>query len=158
MSRAELAESVCNWLWETTDTQYDLDGHYIAKMERGAVRWPGAAYRSGLRHVLNVSSDSELGFTQTGPAGSFETDLTQHSTIGLADDLIDAGDESVTMLALAEESKSAISPSNNCTADIERIAQNYLKVPTKPLFDRTKAVRDRAFKLLAGRQPPPPDP
>jgi len=84
-------------------------------MERGAVRWPGAAYRSGLRHVLNVSSDSELGFTQTGPAGSFETDLTQHSTIGLADDLIDAGDESVTMLALAEESNVGDLTVEHCT-------------------------------------------
>src|SRR5437899_520375 len=58
MSRAELAEAVCAWLWETTKTKYDLDGHYIAKLERGAVRWPGAAYRSGLRQVLNVASDN----------------------------------------------------------------------------------------------------
>ncbi|WP_232828443.1 hypothetical protein [Kribbella monticola] len=154
MSRAELAEAVCNWLWETTGMQYDLDGHYIAKLERGAVRWPGAAYRSGLRHVLNVSSDSELGFIQSGPAGSFDSDLTHCSTAGLADELIDAGDESITMLALAEESNVGDLTVEQLHADIERIALNYLKVPTKPLFLRTKVVRDRAFKLLTGRQPP----
>jgi hypothetical protein len=154
MSRAELAESVVLWLWETTGAQYELDGHYIAKLERGAVRWPGAAYRSGLRHVLNVSSDSELGFTQAGLAGSFDTDLTQASTNGLADELINAGDESITMLALAEESNVGDLTVEQLHVDIERIAQNYLKVPTKPLFERTKAVRDRAFKLLTGRQPP----
>jgi tetratricopeptide (TPR) repeat protein len=62
MSRAELAEAVCAWLWETTKVRYDLDGHYVAKLERGMVKWPTAPYRSGLRHVLGVQSDAELGF------------------------------------------------------------------------------------------------
>lgn len=65
MSRNELAEAVCAWLWKTTNVRYDLDGHYIAKMERGVVKWPTAPYRSGLRHVLGVTSDAELGFQQT---------------------------------------------------------------------------------------------
>lgn len=62
MSRAELAEAVCAWLWQTTRTRYDLDGHYVAKLERGLVTWPTAPYRSGLRHVLGATSDAELGF------------------------------------------------------------------------------------------------
>lgn len=65
MSRSELADAVCAWLWETTKVRYDLDGHYVAKFERGAVRWPTAPYRSGLRHVLGASSDEELGFRPT---------------------------------------------------------------------------------------------
>jgi hypothetical protein len=160
MSRAELAEAVCLWLWQTTDTQYELDGHYIAKLERGAVRWPGAAYRSGLRQVLNVSSDADLGFVPPNPGGALdpepepEPEPAPYSTAGLSDDLIDAGDESISLLTLAEESNVGELTVEQLHADIERIAQSYLKVPTKPLFQRTKAVRDRAFKLLSGRQPP----
>lgn len=154
MSRGELAEAVCAWLWETTRTKYDLDGHYIAKLERGAVRWPGAAYRSGLRNVLNVASDNELGFAPPGAAAPLELDLTSCSTIGLEDDLVDAGDESVALLTPAEESNVGDLTVEQLHADIRRIAQSYLKVPTKPLFQRSRAIRDRAFKLLAGRQPP----
>ncbi len=62
MSRRELAEAVNAWLWDTTGKRYELDAHSIARYERGAVRWPGAAYRSGLRHVLATSTDAELGF------------------------------------------------------------------------------------------------
>jgi hypothetical protein len=70
MSRAELAEAVCAWLWETTRARYDLDGHYVAKLERGVVRWPTAPYRSGLRHVLGAGSDAELGFREHRRRGS----------------------------------------------------------------------------------------
>ncbi|MGH4018720.1 MAG: hypothetical protein ACRDT0_05655 [Pseudonocardiaceae bacterium] len=62
MSRRELAEAVNAWPWETTRKRYELDAHTLARYERGAVRWPGAAYRSGLRHVLGAARDAELGF------------------------------------------------------------------------------------------------
>jgi hypothetical protein len=154
MSRAELAEAVCAWLWETTQIKYDLDGHYIAKLERGAVRWPGAAYRSGLRSVLDVATDNELGFTPPGGSTALDVDLACCSTFGLEDDLVDAGDESVALLTMAEESNVGDLTVEQLHADIQRITENYLKVPTKPLFLRSRAIRDRAFKLLAGRQPP----
>jgi hypothetical protein len=154
MSRAELAEAVCGWLWDTTEIKYELDGHYIAKLERGAVRWPGAAYRSGLRHVLNVAGDSELGFAPPGNGSALDLDLTACSTIGLEDELVEAGDQSIALLTLAEESNVGDLTVEQLHADIRRIAQNYLKVPTKPLFLRSRAIRDRAFRLLTGRQPP----
>jgi hypothetical protein len=154
LSRAELAEAVCAWLWATTDTRYELDGHYIAKLERGAVRWPGAAYRAGLREVLHVATDSELGFSQPGTTGPLAPEVTSCSMAGMEDELIDAGDQSVSLLALAEESNVGGLTVEQLHADIQRIAQNYLKVPTKALFQRSLAVRDRAFKLLGGRQPP----
>jgi hypothetical protein len=69
LSRAELAEAVNAELWRTTGKRYALDAHTIARYERGAVRWPGAAYRSGLRAVLRVRSDSELGFRPTRRGG-----------------------------------------------------------------------------------------
>jgi hypothetical protein len=154
MSRAELAEAVCAWLWETTHTKYDLDGHYVAKLERGAVRWPGAAYRSGLRHILKVATDNELGFAPPGVSPPIEPDLTSCSSAGLEDELVDTGDESTALLTLAEESNVGDLTVEQLHADLQRIAQTYLKVPTKPLFLRSRSIRDRAFKLLSGRQQP----
>ncbi|GAB2790822.1 hypothetical protein [Amycolatopsis magusensis] len=61
-SRSEVAEAVNAWLWETTGKRHLLDAHYLAKLERGVARWPNAAYRSGLRHVLGVPEDAALGF------------------------------------------------------------------------------------------------
>jgi hypothetical protein len=61
-SRAEVADAVNAWLWRETGKRQCLDAHYIAKMERGVLPWPNAAYRSGLRHVLGANSDAELGF------------------------------------------------------------------------------------------------
>jgi hypothetical protein len=63
-SRAEVAEAVNAWLWETTGKRYALDAHYLAKLERGVARWPSAAYRSGLRYVLGVDTAVELGFSR----------------------------------------------------------------------------------------------
>jgi len=154
MSRAELADAVCTWLWETTETKYELDGHYIAKLERGAVRWPGAAYRAGLRYVLNVADDSELGFIAPGSPTVTDPEPGVSSVIDLEDDLLHAGDESVAHLALAEESNVGDLTVEQLQTDILRITQNYLRTPTKPLFVRTRMIRDRAFRLLAGRQPP----
>ena len=154
MSRAELAEAVCAWLWETTDVRYELDGHYIAKLERGAVRWPGAAYRSGLRYVLNVASDHDLGFSPPPGSIAAEPDLTLPTTIGLDDDVIEAGDESIALLTFAEESNVGELTVEQLHADILRITQNYLHTPIRPHFVRSRAIRDRAFRLLAGRQSP----
>lgn len=65
MSRAELADAVNAQLWRTTGQHHCVDAHTIARYERGAVRWPGAAYRSALRAVLGAASDAELGFFPT---------------------------------------------------------------------------------------------
>ena len=62
-SRAEVAEAVNRYLYDTTGQVYTLDAHYVAKLERGVVRWPNRAYRAGLRYVLAVSEDASLGFT-----------------------------------------------------------------------------------------------
>ena len=98
MSRRELSEAVNAWLWETTQKRYDMDGHYIAKVERGVVRWPSAAYRSGLRAVLGVTIDAELGFKPRGsvpqpspaaPATAWSADTIAHRGAGLThDDLV----------------------------------------------------------------------
>lgn len=60
MSRAELAEAVCAWLWLTKGDNRPLDAHYIAKLERGSVRRTGGSYREALRAVLGVANDADL--------------------------------------------------------------------------------------------------
>ncbi|HEX5116058.1 MAG TPA: helix-turn-helix domain-containing protein [Pseudonocardiaceae bacterium] len=82
LSRDELAEAVCAWLWNTTKVRYALDGHYIAKLERGTVRWPSAPYRSGLRHVLGATSDVELGFDEHRRGRSpLQASIIEHSKL-----------------------------------------------------------------------------
>ena len=62
MTRAELADAVNAWLWETTGRRFELDDHLIGKWERGVVRYPIREYRAALRAVLGVDTDAELGF------------------------------------------------------------------------------------------------
>lgn len=65
LSRQELAESVNAWVFEhTKDRQViELDAHYVAKLERGVIRWPQEPVRrAGFRAVLGVETDAELGF------------------------------------------------------------------------------------------------
>jgi tetratricopeptide (TPR) repeat protein len=61
-TRAELAEAVNQYLWETTGRRFDLDDHLIGKWERGVVRYPIREYRAALRAVLAADTDAELGF------------------------------------------------------------------------------------------------
>lgn len=62
MSRQELAEAVNDYLYRTTHRTFDLSANHIGKYERGEVRWPHRHYREGLRAVLGVATDGELGF------------------------------------------------------------------------------------------------
>ncbi len=62
MTRAELADAVNRYLWESTGRRFDLDDHLIGKWERGVVRYPIREYRAALRAVLDVATDTELGF------------------------------------------------------------------------------------------------
>ena len=52
---------MCAWLWHAKHAHAPLDATYIAKLERGAVRRTSSTYREGLRAVLGVSTDRELG-------------------------------------------------------------------------------------------------
>lgn len=65
LSRQELAELVNAWVFEHTKDHrvVELDAHYIAKLERGVIRWPqDSGRRAGFRAVLGVEMDAELGF------------------------------------------------------------------------------------------------
>lgn len=156
MSRAEVAEAVNAWLWDTTGKRFDLDARAVARWERGAVRWPGAHYRSALRHVLGETDDAALGFRQSSrvPVSAAITSTDRRSLTDLSGVLMDAADESSDLLARAEATNVGDLTIEQLHTDIRRIAASYLQVDTLPLFVRTRALRDRAFILLDGRQRP----
>lgn len=68
LSRAELADAVNAWVYRETGRMIQLSANYIGKLERGVFRWPNADYRAGLRSVLGVTTDAELGFRPVGRA------------------------------------------------------------------------------------------
>lgn len=65
LSRGELAEQVNAWIFEQYEKTVELSANYVGKLERGLVRWPQQLYREGLRAVLKVRTDAELGFRRT---------------------------------------------------------------------------------------------
>lgn len=65
MTRGELAEAVNRHVWAVERQEIRLDAATVARYERGMIRWPNVAYRTGLRAVLGVDRDSDLGFYPT---------------------------------------------------------------------------------------------
>lgn len=70
LSRREVAEAANAWLYEKTKKTTAFDANYVAKLERGVVRWPSAYYRAGLRAVLGVATDAELGLCPPRHSGT----------------------------------------------------------------------------------------
>ena len=70
LSRPELAEAVAARVFERSGREAPVDGHYVAKLERGAIRWPGREYRAALRDVLDAATDAALGFRPPGGDGA----------------------------------------------------------------------------------------
>ncbi|WP_285743667.1 hypothetical protein [Lentzea sp. NBRC 105346] len=158
MSRRELAEAATEWLRITTGKSVALDAHYIAKMERGVVARPSEHYRAALRAVLGVAADADLGFPDPNTKAQQVVRRAGRVATIRSDDveevLMSAADESSDFLAWAESTNVGELTIDQMHADVRRIAHSYLKVPTLPLFARTKALRDRAFTLLSGHQAP----
>lgn len=65
-----------------------------------------------------------------------------------------AADESSRFLAWAEDENVGELTLEQLHAQLRRISHAYLKVPTEPLFVRTRELRDRAFTLLTGQHRP----
>jgi hypothetical protein len=89
LSRAELAELVAAEVFARTDREVPVDAHYVAKLERGVIRWPSAPYRAALTAVLGVEgpdADAALGFRpprRAEPAGPPEAPDPFPDTDGL---------------------------------------------------------------------------
>lgn len=67
LSRAELAELAAAEVHARSGRVAPLDAHYVARLERGAIRWPGADYRAAFAAVLDVP-EGDLGFHCPRPA------------------------------------------------------------------------------------------
>ncbi|WIX91066.1 tetratricopeptide repeat protein [Amycolatopsis sp. DG1A-15b] len=65
LSRRELAELVNACLWEHHRQRTAVDDNYVAKLERGTIRWPNARYRAAFRAVLDAGTDADLGFANS---------------------------------------------------------------------------------------------
>ena len=75
LSRAELAELVAAEVYRHTRREAPVDAHYVAKLERGVIRWPSVPYRAALAVVLGVdpADPGALGFRpprRPGPVGA----------------------------------------------------------------------------------------
>lgn len=65
LSRTELAALVAAHVYRAHGRIVSVDRNYIAKLERGTIRWPGKHVREALRAVLNVEADHEIGLICT---------------------------------------------------------------------------------------------
>ncbi|MEU1813107.1 helix-turn-helix domain-containing protein [Micromonospora aurantiaca (nom. illeg.)] len=61
LSRQELAEAVNAWVLTTYQRRVSVSGRSIGNLERGDTRWPAEWVRAGLRAVLDVETDAEIG-------------------------------------------------------------------------------------------------
>lgn len=131
LSRAELAELVAAEVYRRTGREVPVDAHYIAKLERGAIRWPGRDYREALRHVLDAPSDAALGLVP--PAGRAD------------------GDALLDLVARAEASD--VTPSVLDTLDVvtHELARAYTSTPSQALLDEVHTHARQIGGLLAGR-------
>ncbi|MFJ7280582.1 hypothetical protein [Kitasatospora sp. NPDC098663] len=70
------------------------------------------------------------------------------------DMLMTAANESARFASYAEQSNVGPHTLEQLDADIRRIVITYPNRPVVPLFNEVRALRDRTFELLEGRQPP----
>lgn len=73
---------------------------------------------------------------------------------GAEDVVMAAANESARFAARAEGSNVGPHTMEQLEADIRRIVTNYPNRPVGPLFREVRALRNRAFEFLEGRQPP----
>jgi hypothetical protein len=127
MSRAELAEAVNAWLWRSTGRRYELDGHHIAKYERGVVRYPIAAYRAALRAVLGAGTDTELGFVAPSRQRTEPTALFLAGGRWAPESILDASDETTrwTLLNRRDALRSGLGATG--AAMLEPLAAGWLE-------------------------------
>lgn len=78
----------------------------------------------------------------------------EQSEYGLEDVVQAAANESARFAAKAESSNVGPHTLEQLEADIRRIVRSYPNRPVGPLFREVRALRDSAFDLLEGRQPP----
>jgi transcriptional regulator with XRE-family HTH domain len=143
MTRAELAEAVNQYVWDTSRKRIFLDAGTLSRYERGQIRWPSAAYREGLRAVLSVEADIDLGFHPT-PRGRT---VSASTSVRPSDQTTSATDKS----SVGEPSSASSANSRNLSMETGLAAIGMAlttfpasadRIPHADLLKKAKAAHD----------------
>lgn len=136
--------------WRVVDSACDADGALLAEFTELEAAKHGHEQR---RHAEAIAAARARAVTGAGTAPARWVAPPRDD--GLVGHTVDvAADESIRFLAWAEDENVGELTLEQLHAQIRRISHAYLKMPTEPLFVRTRELRDRAFTLLAGQHRP----
>ncbi|MQS39047.1 hypothetical protein FFZ77_26755 [Streptomyces katsurahamanus] len=138
-----------------------IEKRQFFRYAHGEVRTPQTVARRVLEFMFpGIPAARLLGPAESGqrpspnrPAAD-DRDAVDPSEYGLEDVVMAAANESAQFAARAESSNVGPHTLEQLEADIRRLVITYPNRPVGPLFREVRALRDRAFELLEGRQPP----
>jgi hypothetical protein len=138
-----------------------IEKRQFFRYAHGEVRTPQTVARRVLEFMFpGISAARLLEPVPSSPARSplrpaaDEGNAVEPSEYGLEDVVMAAANESAQFAAKAESSNVGPHTLEQLEADIRRIVVSYPNRPVGPLFREVRTLRDRAFELLEGRQPP----
>ncbi|WP_434591770.1 hypothetical protein [Streptomyces sp. A5-4] len=138
-----------------------IEKRQFFRYAHGEVRTPQTVARRVLEFMFpGIPAARLLGPVSSGPAPSPLHSAAgggqagDPSEYGLEDVVMAAASESAQFAAKAESSNVGPHTLEQLEADIRRIVVSYPNRPVGPLFREVRTLRDHAFELLEGRQPP----
>lgn len=124
---------------------------------------PRSEARRILEYLFQVPAEQLFGQAEpamsdtTGPPCDTDNSKTSPGSfaeLGGEDAVMSAARESANFAARAEQTNVGPHTLEQLEADIQRIVTTYPNRPVGPIFLEAKELRNRAFELLEGRQPP----
>ncbi|WP_371679734.1 hypothetical protein [Streptomyces sp. NBC_01276] len=138
-----------------------IEKRQFFRYAHGEVRTPQTVARRVLEFMFpGIPAACLLAPAQTAQEASPSVPETERRSpgesfeYGLEDVVTAAANESARFAARAESSNVGPHTLEQLEADIRRIVDSYPNRPVGPLFREVRALRDHAFELLEGRQPP----
>ncbi|MFJ2478178.1 hypothetical protein ACIOWI_35335 [Streptomyces sp. NPDC087659] len=138
-----------------------IEKRQFFRYAHGEVRSPQTVARRILEFMFpGIPATRLLGPVPTQPGPSPQHPAAEgriaveRSEYGLEDVVLAAANESAQFAAKAESSNVGPHTLEQLEADIRRIVRSYPNRPIGPLFREVRDLRNRAFELLEGRQPP----
>ncbi|MFC8043578.1 helix-turn-helix domain-containing protein [Nocardia sp. NPDC057353] len=125
----------------------------LALWERGATTSMHAASRRLLDKVLAEADDSIVSRFHWSLRQRMSP-ASQKSSTPSVDPVVDSANRSAALVNWAEASNTGPLTITGMREELRSVSRSYLKEPTRPLFERSTVVRDRAVELLGGRQHP----
>ncbi|MFJ5546787.1 hypothetical protein [Streptomyces sp. NPDC093225] len=138
-----------------------IEKRQFFRWAHGEVRTPQTAARRVLEFMFpGIPASRLLEPASSGPEasppvlGAERRSSGESFEHGLEDVVTAAANESARFAARAESSNVGPHTMEQLEADIRRIVDTYPNRPVGPVFREVRALRDHAFELLEGRQPP----